>query len=138
MSEPILALQAAIRARLVATSAVTALCPANNILDMNQRPNVSPVILIGEGQTLPGDDLARRNRETYLDFHIWTIEPGTALSKQIAGAVRDCLEDTVWTGLVSGLAIADMRIAMTRFMRDPDGVHAHAVMTICARTLELA
>src|SRR5690606_20915740 len=54
MMEPSLALQKAIRARLIGTPAVTALVPAANMLDKNSRPEVFPSIIIGEAQTVPG------------------------------------------------------------------------------------
>ena len=38
--------QKAIRARLISTSAVTALVPANHILDVNQRPAPDPSIIV--------------------------------------------------------------------------------------------
>lgn len=57
MMEPSLALQKAVRARLVATSAVTTLVPAAHVLDRNNRPEVFPAIIIGEGQTILGEGL---------------------------------------------------------------------------------
>jgi len=136
MSEPFLALQSAVRAALVADSAFTALIPAASILDMNQRPSVMPCLLIGEGQTLPGGDIARRNHDVYLDFHFWAIEPGTAFVKQAVGALRHTLADTVWS--IAGLAVGDAHITMARFMRDPDTIHSHAVVTLYCRVQEYA
>ena len=131
MIEPILPLQAAIRSQLIADGNVTALVPANSILDQNQRPSVIPALLLGEGQTIPDEGLARDRFQVFLDLHVWTEEPGTAVSKQIVGAIRNCLYD--WTPSAAGLEVADLYVESTRFMRDPDTVHAHAIMSLTAR-----
>ena len=136
MTEPSLAMQAAIRARLVATSAVTSLVPATSILDKNSRPEVFPGIIIGEGQTVPDAGLSRTRHQTFFDLHIWATEPGLAVSKQIAGAIRDALADTFWN--VPGLHVADLFISSSRFMRDPDGLHSHGVVTLSAFVKEVA
>lgn len=136
IQEPSLALQAAVRAALAADGAFTALIPAASILDVNMRPAVMPCLLIGEGQTLPGGDLARRNHEVYLDFHFWAIEPGTVFVKQAVAALRSTLADAIWT--LAGLSVADAHITSARFMRDPDTVHSHAVVTLCCKVQEYA
>ncbi|WP_353641965.1 DUF3168 domain-containing protein [Mesorhizobium sp. WSM2239] len=134
--EPSLDLQKSLRNRLVATSAVTALVPATSILDRNARPELDNAIIIGEGQTLPDEGLARHRHQAFADLHIWRKEVGLAGSKQIAGAIRDALNDGPLT--LDHFRIADLRIASTRFLRDPDGIHSHAVMSLEARLVELA
>ena len=136
MIEPFLPLQAAIRTLLANDGNVTALVPATSILDYNQRPSVIPAIILGEGQTLPDEGIKRDRFELFLDVHIWTAEPGTAVSKQIAGAIRNALYD--WKVQVTGLVVIDLYVQSTRFMRDPDTVHAHAVMTLAARVRVIA
>lgn len=134
--EPSLALQAAIRARLVATSAVTSLVPAASILDKNARPAPFPGIIIGEGQTVPDAGIARNRHEAFADLHIWATEPGLVQSKTIAGAIRAALADAVWN--IPGLHVVDLQIASTRFMRDPDGLHSHGVVSLRFRVMEVA
>lgn len=136
MTEPSLALQAAIRARLVAASAVTSLVPATSILDRNSRPEVFPCILIGEGQTVPDEGLARRRHQVFADLHIWQKETGLVVSKQIAGAVRDALADTFWN--VTGLHVVDLHVTSSRFMRDPGGLHSHGIISLSANVSEIA
>lgn len=134
--EPSLELQKAVRARLVASSAVTALVPASAIIDRNSRPEIFPCILIGEGQTVPDAGLARSRHETFADLHIWRTEPGLVVSKQVAGAIRAALADTFWS--IPGLHVADLFISGSRFMRDPDGVHSHGIITLQANVVEVA
>ena len=131
MIEPSLPLQAAIRAVFVGDGNVTGLVAANSILDANQRPSVMPAILLGEGQTVQDEGVMRDRFEVFLDVHVWTEEAGTAVAKQIVGAIRNALYD--WQPAANGLHVADLTVQSVRFLRDPDTIHAHAVMTLNAR-----
>lgn len=134
--EPSLALQAAIRARLVSSSALLALVPAANVRDANGKPSVFPCVLIGEGQTVPGGDVARRRHDVFADLHIWQKEPGVVFSKQVAGAVRAALSDRRWS--IAGLHVADLQITGSRFLRDPGGECSHGIVSLSAVVLETA
>jgi hypothetical protein len=136
MIEPSLALQTAIRKALITDMAFTALIPAANVLDVNQRPSVMPALLIGEGQTVSGTDLARKTFEVYLDFHFWQQETGSTFVKRAVQALREVLTDQVWS--IPCLDVADAHITQARFMRDPDTVHSHAIVTLCCRVREYA
>ncbi len=134
MTEPSLALQAAIRARLVGASAITSVIPATAIVDRNATPALDQSIVIGEAITGPDDGLARHRHMIVADVHVWRKEPGLAGSKQVAGAIRDALNDGPLT--VTGFHVADLRIASSRFLRDPGGVHSHAVLSLECRLVE--
>lgn len=134
--EPSLELQKAIRLRLVASSALTSLVSAANIVDRNGTPAVFPCILLGEGQTVHGGDIARRRHEVFVDLHIWQKETGLVFSKQVAGAIRDALADSRW--IATGLNVADLRVISSRFMRDPNGIHSHGVLSLTALVSEVA
>lgn len=136
MTEASLDLQKAIRARLVVTSAVTSLVPASSILDRNARPEVFPCILIGEGQTLMDAGIARDRSQVFTDLHVWQTEAGLAGCKGIVGAIRDALSDGYWT--LDHHQVADLYLSSVRFMRDPDGIHSHGVVTVRAALVELA
>ncbi|WP_024587624.1 DUF3168 domain-containing protein [Aliihoeflea sp. 2WW] len=136
MIDPSLAMQVALRTRLVASSAVTSIVPATMIVDRNASPALDNGIVIGEGQTLPDDGLARNRHEVFADLHIWRKESGLVGSKQIAGAIRQALNDGPLT--VAGYHVVDLRIASTRFMRDPNGTHSHGVLSLVARLVEVA
>lgn len=130
-----LSLQKAIRNRLSSTGDVVALVPVASIVDRNERPNPRPSIVIGEGQSVDENDAISRNRiRVYLDVHIWTEEPSTEISKRIVGAIRTALK--VRPPLGDGYHLADCRIRQARFLRDPDGKTAHAVVTIDALVVE--
>lgn len=134
--EPSLELQKAIRLRLVAATAITTLVPVANIVDRNGTPAAFPSILLGEGQTVPGGDIARMRHEVFVDLHIWQKETGLVFSKQVAGAIREVLTDTRWTA--TGLHVADLRIASSRFMRDPNGIYSHGLISLTALVSEVA
>lgn len=136
MTEPSLALQAAVRARLVASSALVAMIPATAIVDRNATPALDNSIVIGEGQTLPDAGLARNRHEVFADLHVWRKELGLVGSKQVVGAIRDALNDGPLA--VAGFHVVDLRIASTRFLRDPGGLHSHAVVSLDCRLQEVA
>jgi hypothetical protein len=131
MIEPSLAMQRAIRTRLIAVDAVKVLVPAPNVLDQNGLPAVFPCILIGEGQVVPGDGLGFNRHVVYADLHVWQTEPGLAQVKAIVGAIRGAFSEPFYT--IDGHHVADLLITSTRFMRDPDGLHSHAVISVEAQ-----
>lgn len=124
-----LAVQKAIRARLIATSAVTALVPVASILDRHARPAPDPSIVLGEGQTIEGGDIARTTQRIVMDLHIWKKEPSTAGVKAVAGAVRTALHSDRLAS-IDGFHFADCRVSSLRYLRDPDGETSHGVVTV--------
>jgi hypothetical protein len=62
--------------------------------------------------------------------HIWTEETALVKAKEIAGSVRKALREAPWSvadHICHGITVSD-----ARFLRDPDGEHGHAVITIDA------
>lgn len=134
---PELALQKAVRQRVISTAEITALVPATSILDRNERPAPSPSIVIGEGQSMDeGNSIARTLTRVYLDLHIWKREPSTEGVKAIAGAIRSALKVKI-TG-DDTFHFADCYVQSARFLRDPDGETSHAVVTLNALVQEIA
>lgn len=124
---PALALQKAIRARLTADASVTALVPADAILDVHGLPERFPCIILGEGQELPADTVARRHFRVHATLHVWQAETGTTGVKAIAGAVRRALRDAPWPA--DGHHVHDLAFTGATFLRDPDNASAHGVVT---------
>lgn len=132
-TEPSLALQQAVRGRLISAPIVTDLVTIANIRDGGARPESFPTIIIGDGQTImegdhyPGGTL---NVTVYLDVHVWTFEGGLEQAKTIAGAV--------WRSLRAALDVPDWQLSDglhvdgTRYMRDPSEQHGHAVVSLRA------
>lgn len=132
-----LALQKAIRARLVATGTVTALVSAASILDRNARPAPDPSIVIGEGQSVDDGRIARNVQRVYLDLHLWKREPSTAGVKAIAGAVRAAIQSER-IAPAGAFSFGDCLVVSSRFLRDPDGETSHGVVTVQAIVSEVA
>lgn len=132
MPEPTLAVQKALRARLVATPAVTALVPAGSILDANQRPAPRPSIMLGEDQAIDRPILIDRSGlEIHATLHLWARGPSLQAVKEIAGAVRQAIGLTTPLDLADpDFRCADCRIESVRFMRDRDGETGHGVVTV--------
>lgn len=125
-----LAVQKAIRTRLVGTAAVTTLVPAASILDRNQRPAPDPSIILGEDQVIdPGISINRNVVEVHSTLHIWKTEPSLAGVKAIAGAVWKALKAGRLV-LDAGYECGDCRVNDVRFLRDPDGETSHGVVTV--------
>jgi hypothetical protein len=123
-----LAVQKAIRTRLVATGAVTALVPAGSILDRNARPNPDPSIIIGESQSVDEGRMARDVQRIYSTLQVWKKEPGLVGVKAIAGAIRAAIHESRLA--IDGYQCGDAYVSNSRFLRDPDGETAHGVVTV--------
>lgn len=126
MSEPSLAAQAAIRAALIASPAVTSRVPASNIVDRNARPEITPCIIVGESYTVDDSSDCISAWEVYMDIHVWTREPGLQSCKLITGAVQRALRGLDVEGIHYAVSIVEQS---WRFLRDPDGEHAHGVLS---------
>lgn len=135
MTAPTLSLQSAIRAALIADTAMTALVPAAQIFDRHARPELFPCVVIGEVQEVADDmSLARDKFRLFPTIHVWTREPGLVSVKAICWQIRRTLiaSDAVRSNLI------DWRYNDTRILRDPDGVTGHGVVTFEALLGEVA
>lgn len=138
MSDPVYAVQKAIRARLIGTTAVTALVPANSVLDVNERPVPSPSIIIGEDQLVDTGQLVDRSLvRIHSTLHVWKKENGLSGVKAIAAAVRSAL-NSGRLALDAGLQCVDCVVSGTQFLRDPDGVTSHGVVQVETLVREVA
>jgi hypothetical protein len=122
------AMQTAIRGRLVSTSAVTGLVPADHIRDSNALPDIDPCIIIGEGQSVDEGRIDRKATRVFSTLHVWKKEPGLVGVKDIAWAVRQAVHGAqiVATGYQVGLCY----VSSMRYLRDPDGKTAHGIVTV--------
>lgn len=130
MPDPTLAVQKAIRARLMADAGVTALVPATSILDTNQRPAPSPSVMLGEDQMVDPNLLISRTAVRVIStLHVWKKEASLAGVKAIAGAIRDAINKAD-LATDAGFRVSDCLVSGMRFLRDPDGETSHGVVTI--------
>ena len=137
MPEPSLALQKALRARLIASSDLTALVPAENVIDATDRPLRFPCIKLGEGSSvyaIPSESYHDRGR---LTVHIWTQETGLMMAKEIAGAIVKAIRGP-FPNTPDYRFFSVVSRGGGRFMRDPSGQHGHGVVEIEAVLQEIA
>jgi hypothetical protein len=132
VTEPSLALQTAIRARLLDTPAVTELVEPAQIIEGPARPNHFPSVIFGGGQTsLAGRAGTWRHVWVYLDLHVWTLEGGTEGARAIANEIDRALVaplDVPDFQLIDG----NLSVTGARFLRDPDEQHGHGIVSVAA------
>ena len=131
MIEPSLALQTALNTRLSSTPAVTALVAASQIRTGSMRREQLPSIIMSGAQTeflgnaAGGQFLAR----VYLDLHIWALDAGSDVAKNIAFAVHGALRAPL-TMVDCSIVPLTFEAKHVRWVRDPDPEFAHGVFTI--------
>lgn len=131
-----LAVQKAIRARLVASPAVTGLVPASSILDRNATPAPRPGIVIGDVQVIDeGTSIARTRERIFHTVHVWKTEPSREGVKEIMAAIRTAIR-SARLELAAPYHCADWRVRSMRALSDPDGETSHGVMVVDVLAVE--
>ena len=131
MADPSLALQGAINTRL--RSQVPAV--SNRVFDHVPAAAAFPYIEIGEFQTVDDGAQCHDGVEVYATLHVWSrpseITPaGQVEVKTIAGAVRGALHEAELT--LTGWQFLEIAHQDTRYLKDPDGLTSHAVLSFRA------
>ncbi|UJW85763.1 DUF3168 domain-containing protein [Devosia sp. SL43] len=128
MTEPSLALQTAIRGRLIASPHVMELVEPPNIRDGDTRPGAFPSVILGDAQVeVAGHYGSYRNSTVYLDLHIWgeTLEA----AKIVGGAISKALFEAL---AVPGFDLTNgLRTDRSIYMTDPSG-SGHGVVSLRA------
>lgn len=133
-----LAVQIAIRNRLVTTTGVTNLVPATSILDRNKLPAPSPAITLGEVQLVDeGRSLSRTLTRVYHTIHVWKVEPSREGVKTISAAIRTAIRSGR-LDLGAGFHCVDWRVSSMRALSDPDGETSHGVLVVDVLVEEVA
>lgn len=122
------AFQRALRGRLAAFPAVVALVPPANIGDRHGRPAAFPCIIMGEDQEADAElTLERRHRRVFVTLHTWDRSPALVTVKAITAVIGKAIEAEL--PLEEG-RLLDLKLSGARYLRDPDGVTAHGVVTL--------
>ncbi|OAF13927.1 DUF3168 domain-containing protein [Bradyrhizobium neotropicale] len=130
-SDPSLALQKAIRERLIASPELMTLVQADHVVDATGRPEIMPAVYIGESQTI----LRRWDATTHATLHVWFQEPGLVQCKEAVSAIVAALRiDAQADGVlpIDGFTVHDMQATQTRYLRDPHGSYSHGIVTVAA------
>lgn len=126
MASPSLELQIAIVSRLRATAAVTNLI-SDRVFDHVPEDADFPYVTVGEGDETSDDVDCIDGFEISLDIDVWSREVGFPEAKMISDALRHALKSSALTLVTNALVY--FRHRQTRFIRDPDGLTSHAVLT---------
>lgn len=126
MASPSFELQVAIVTRLKAAAAVTAFVGARVYDSVPENPTF-PYITVGEGDETSDDADCVDGFEISLDIDVWSRAQGFPEAKKISDEIRKALKSPELT--IPTNALVDFRHRQTRFLRDPDGLTSHAVMT---------
>lgn len=130
------AVQKAIRSKLVADPNVLGFVGADAIFDRMRRPETAPCIVLGEGHTLfDRISYGRRVTQEYATIHVWTAGEALVDAKAFAGVVAGALADGV--GEVPGFHVVAATVTNVRHMRDPSGRLLHAVVSFEALVEEV-
>lgn len=133
MTDPALAVQEAVIAalRLSSLNAVV----NGRIYDSvpATKPGATPTfpyVTFGEAQSLPERADCIDGTEHFFTVHAWSRAVGFPEVKRMAGAIREALHEAEIE--VTGYRLIDLALQNTQFMRDPDGLTSHGVMTFRA------
>ncbi|MFC5423042.1 DUF3168 domain-containing protein [Bosea eneae] len=133
MADPSLALHGAINVRLRADIAAV----GGRVLDHVPSDVSFPYIEIGEFQTLDDGAQCHDGQEVFVTLHVWSRpgddRPGQVEAKTIAGAVRGSLHEAA-LDLGADWQFLEIAHQDTRYLKDPDGLTSHAVLTFRALT----
>ncbi len=126
MSDPSLALQRAVRSRLIADGNLTALVPADAILATASRPERFPCVLLRDGHTLYSDNYSTFFEQVFLDLHVWADSEEAA--KVIAGHVNGSIRSMPFS--ITGYQTYKLNPISARYVIDKASEKSHAVITV--------
>lgn len=130
-TDPALPLQKAIVAALKADSGVAAICNGR-IYDGVPTNATKPYVSFGPFQMLPEHGDCLEGGESFVQIDAWCSGPDTVQSKQLGAAIAKALDEATLT--LDGNRLVGLVVAQTQYLRDPDGITAHAVVQLQALT----
>ena len=131
-ADPSLQLQKAIVARLKSDAGVDAII-AGRIYDHVPNPATKPYVSFGPFQLLPEHGDCLDGGEAFVTLDGWANGPDSVAIKQLGTAVAKAL-DLAPIVLEAPQRLVEMSIEQIQYLRDPDGITAHAVITVHAFT----
>jgi hypothetical protein len=131
-ADPSLELQKAIVARLNADPAVTAIVNGR-VYDGVPANATRPYVSFGPFQLLPEHGDCLNGGEVFVTLDAWATGPSTVQVKQLGTAIAKAL-DLAPIVLDGPQRLVEMTIEQTQYLRDPDGITAHGVITVHAFT----
>jgi Protein of unknown function (DUF3168) len=131
-ADPSLQLQKAIVARLNSDAGVDAIV-AGRIYDYVPPDALMPYLNFGPFQLLPEHGDCLDGGEVFITLDGWAREKKSVTIKQLGTAVARAL-DLAPIVLEAPQRLVEMSIEQIQYLRDPDGITTHAVITVHAFT----
>jgi hypothetical protein len=124
-------LQAAVYAALTADAQLDALIDGR-VYDFVPNETAFPFVSFGPVNAGDWSTLTTAGAETFFVLDFWSRKPGRVQAQAMMARAYSALH--AQTLILSGHAVAVLRIADSRVIRDPDGVTTHGVMRFRALT----
>jgi hypothetical protein len=128
MSDPSHALQRAVYDVLRASAALKSLISDPvRVYDRVPINAAKPYLTFtGDEQTVDDGNSCGDAWECFVNVHVWSDAVGMPQAKQIAGAVRDALANSI---SVDDFVVVEGLHVTSRFLKDPDPLITHGVIT---------
>jgi hypothetical protein len=97
---------------------------------------LKPYVSFGPFQMLPEHGDCLDGGEAFLTLDGWAAGPDTVQVKKLGAAIASDLDRAEL--VVDGQRLIELSIEQIQYMRDPDGITAHAVVTVHAWTEPVA
>jgi hypothetical protein len=125
-------LQKAIVATLKGNASVNAII-AGRIYDAVPTGAVKPYVSFGVFDLLPERGDCLEGAEMFITLDGWAAGPDTVQIKQLGAAVAAALDEAALP-LDAPQRLVNLTLERSQYLRDPDGITAHAAMTFRAQT----
>lgn len=132
VSDSALELQKAIVAALKANAGVNAII-AGRVYDAVPMNAAKPYVSFGPFDMLPEDGDCIEGALMAIQLDAWAAGPDTVQVKRLGAAVAAALDEAALT-LDAPQRLVDLTLERTQYLRDPDGITAHAALTFRAAT----
>jgi len=129
-SDPTLAMQKGVRSIMMAGQ--TGVAVDGRIYDGVPGGAAKPYVSFGLFQALPEHGDCLDGGEVFLTLDAWAAGPDTVQIKQIGAAIAADLDRAEL--IVDGQRLIELSIEQAQYMRDPDGITAHGIITVHAWT----
>lgn len=129
MADPSYALQFGVVGALKASSSLKTLI-SDPVRVYDRVPITAPypyLTVTGDEQVIDDGNTCGEAFECFQNVHVWSNAVGMLEAKQIAGAVRDALIGAI---SVTGFRVVEALHQNTRYLKDPDPLLEHAVVTV--------
>ena len=99
------------------------------IYDMPPREAVFPYASIGDEQVIDDSDSCQDGWEVFSDIHVWS-RPVSGSKVEVKTEAAAAIAAVLGISSLAGFSLVAVFHETTRFLRDPDGLTEHGIITI--------